>query len=71
MRGNPASVTAAVNLLSVSRNVERIADHATNIAKEVIYLVEGHLVRHEKKFPGRRTGETAEEHLGPPPRGPR
>ena len=67
MRGNPASVTAAVNLLSVSRNVERIADHATNIAKEVIYLVEGHLVRHEKKFPGRRTGETAEEHLGPRP----
>ena len=65
MRSDPAAVTAAVNLFGVSRNVERIADHATNIAKEVIYLVEGRLVRHAKKFPGRRTGETAEEHLGP------
>ena len=67
MRRDPATVTAAVNLLSVSRNVERIADHATNIAKEVIYLVEGHLVRHAKKFPGRKPGETAEQHLGPRP----
>ena len=67
MRSDPATVTAAVNLLSVSRNIERIADHATNIAKEVIFLVEGSLVRHAKKFPERKTGETAEQHLGPRP----
>ena len=67
MRADPATVGAAVNLLSVSRNVERIADHATNIAKEVIYLVEGRLVRHAKKFPGRKPGQTADEHLGPRP----
>jgi len=33
-------------LLSVSRNIERIADHATNIAEDVLYLIEGEIVRH-------------------------
>ena len=37
-----------IHLLSVSRNLERIADHATNIAEDVIYLVEGHIIRHKK-----------------------
>jgi phosphate transport system protein len=35
-----------INLLLVSRHIERLADHATNIAEEVIYLVEGEIVRH-------------------------
>ena len=65
MRADPASVDAAVNLFSVSRHLERIADHATNIAKDAIYLVEGEIVRHAKKFPSRRPGETADQHLGP------
>jgi phosphate transport system protein len=33
-------------MLLASRNVERIGDHATNIAEEVIYLIEGVIVRH-------------------------
>lgn len=35
-----------INLLLVSRHLERLADHATNIAEEIIYLVEGEIIRH-------------------------
>jgi phosphate transport system protein len=44
---HPDRVSYLINLLLVSRHLERIADHATNIAEEVIYLVEGEIVRHE------------------------
>ena len=37
-----------INLLLISRHIERMADHATNIAEEVIYMIEGDIVRHGK-----------------------
>ncbi len=35
-----------INMLLIARHLERIADHATNIAEEVIYMIEGDIVRH-------------------------
>ena len=46
IRRNPEQMAALVHLLSVSRHLERIADHATNIAEDVIYMTRGEIVRH-------------------------
>jgi phosphate transport system protein len=46
IREHPEHLDALIHLLSVSRHLERVADHATNIAEDVIYLVNGRIVRH-------------------------
>jgi len=46
MQKDPATVPAAVDLIFVARNLERIADHATNIAEDVVFAVQGVDVRH-------------------------
>jgi phosphate transport system protein len=46
MQESPALVEAGLSLFSATRHLERIADHATNIAEDVVYLVEGEIVRH-------------------------
>jgi phosphate transport system protein len=46
MMADPGTIKRALALILISRNLERIGDHATNIAEEVIYLVEGREVRH-------------------------
>ena len=46
MHSDPSSIDRALELILVSKNIERIADHATNIAEDVIYLVEGEIIRH-------------------------
>ncbi len=46
MAKDPASVTRAVPLLLVARHLERICDHTTNIAEDVIYRVEGKTIKH-------------------------
>ena len=46
MEEDPRNIRQAVDLLSVVRNLERIADHSTNIAEDVLYLAEGIDVRH-------------------------
>ena len=46
MQTQPSAVEPAMHVFSISRHVERIADCATNIAEDVIYLVEGEIARH-------------------------
>ncbi|MDF1581464.1 MAG: phosphate signaling complex protein PhoU [Desulfuromonadales bacterium] len=46
VRNNPEKIDTVLNYLTVSRHLERIADLATNIAEDVIYLNEGTIVRH-------------------------
>lgn len=43
---DPKAVTRALHLLLITRNLERIADHSTNIAEDVIYFIEGRDIRH-------------------------
>jgi phosphate transport system protein len=47
IRRDPERVDSMLRLLSVSRNLERIADYAANIAEDVIYMVDGRIVRHQ------------------------
>jgi phosphate transport system protein len=46
MQESPAMVEPGMSFFSATRHLERIADHATNIAEDVVYLVEGEIVRH-------------------------
>lgn len=46
MMEDPKAITRSVNLILVSRHLERIADHATNVAEDVIYMVEGKTIKH-------------------------
>jgi phosphate transport system protein len=46
MQSAPEMVETGLSLFSAVRHLERIADHATNIAEDVVYLVEGEIVRH-------------------------
>ena len=43
---NPSLLEPLLKLMHISRHLERIADHATNIAEDLIYLIEGRIVRH-------------------------
>jgi len=46
MQSQPGCVTQGLSVFSAVRHLERIADHATNIAEDVVYLVEGEIIRH-------------------------
>ena len=46
MEKDPSTVSRALDLILVARNLERIADHATNIAEDVLFLIQGVDVRH-------------------------
>ena len=48
---DPATISRCLNLMTVSKSLERVADHATNIAQEVVYLCEARDIRHEAHQP--------------------
>ena len=56
IRKQPDKVGSLLKLLAVSRNLERIADLATSIAEDVVYLVEGRIMRHPSLTAGRNGG---------------
>jgi phosphate transport system protein len=43
---DPTTIPRAIELILISRHLERIADHATNISEDVVYLVEGKTIKH-------------------------
>jgi phosphate transport system protein len=43
---NSSTVSRCLNLMTVSKSLERVADHAANIAEEVVYLCEARDIRH-------------------------
>ena len=43
---NPKTISRAIRLSFISKYIERIADHATNVAELVVYMVEGKIIRH-------------------------
>ena len=48
IRANPDNVDTCMHLFSASRHIERIGDHATNIAEEVIYMITGEILRNRQ-----------------------
>ncbi len=49
MMSDPGTIPRALPLILISRNLERVGDHATNIAEEVIYAAQGRDVRHHRE----------------------
>jgi phosphate transport system protein len=48
MMADPRTIQQSLSLILMARNLERIGDHATNIAEEVIYWIQGRDIRHAK-----------------------
>jgi phosphate transport system protein len=52
---DPKTITRAIRISFVAKYIERIGDHATNVAEMVVYLVEGKIIRHTKIEPTETT----------------
>jgi phosphate transport system protein len=62
MMADPGTIERALALILISRNLERIGDHATNIAEEVIYIVQGRDIRHSNEAAAEAPQEAARLH---------
>jgi phosphate transport system protein len=60
MRQHPEMVGLNLQILHIARHLERIADHATNIAEDLIYMVEGRIVRHQHPIAAPAAGSAPE-----------
>lgn len=54
---DPQQFDALIQVMNIARHLERIGDHATNIAEDLIYLVEGRIVRHNPEISGKSPQE--------------
>ena len=68
MKESPAKVDRALQLLLAARNLERIADHATNIAEDVIFYLEAQDIRHTRAPSAIRALDDAADDREPPRR---
>ena len=48
MTADPSTIERAIHLLNIAKNLERIADLSTNIGEDVIFMVEGIVIKHHK-----------------------
>jgi phosphate transport system protein len=60
MAENPALISRSIEIMSISKNLERVADLATNIAEETIFIAEGLVIKHQ----GPQRGEGGEQGAG-------
>jgi phosphate transport system protein len=51
IKKTPAEVEQRVQLLSVCRQLDRIGDHASNIAEDIVYMLSGNIIRHSGELP--------------------
>ncbi len=52
MSADPSTVERSVHLLNIARNLERIGDLSTNVGEDVIFMVEGRVIKHHKEEGG-------------------
>ncbi|MCP3859740.1 MAG: hypothetical protein GY704_08825 [Phycisphaeraceae bacterium] len=50
---NPAQIDSVTSIIGALRNLERIADQATNVAEDVVFMVDGEIIRHRGPTSGR------------------
>jgi phosphate transport system protein len=66
IRADPERIESLINLLNISRQLERIADHTVNIAEDVIYMNQGLILRHQRKHSDRNGNPGSDDTTAPP-----